>query len=272
MKALKDPSSTNTLNIGTFNIRGGLKDKTEKIVKEAESFNLDILALSDVRVKGQVLDSIGNYRVLLSGVNSGDCKHGVGLLINKGFKIKCLEFISERIMWVSLEFKDIVYRVVSVYSPCNGKTKDYEVLNKFYRDLIDIVCKKGNEKIILLGDFNARVGKSNSDFAKVLGEFGEAMNPNVNGKRLLNFCKGTSLVITNSFFEHKYFYSFVNSGNAARSLVDYVIVEKSSREVVLDTRVYRSFCEEANSDHYLVASRLDIDTSDLKVMMAEMKI
>jgi len=48
-------------------------------------------------------------------------------------------------------------------------------LDKFYEDLSDVVCKKGSESVVLLGDFNARIGNSkiNSAYERVVGKFGE---------------------------------------------------------------------------------------------------
>ncbi|RYE19746.1 MAG: hypothetical protein EOP45_12160, partial [Sphingobacteriaceae bacterium] len=168
----------------------------------------------------------------------------------------CHRSVNERMMWVSIKIAGTVYRFISVYSPCDGANSD--VMNDFYNDLNDIVYRKGNERVIVMGDLNARVGRNNPNFVNVLGKFGEDMVANGNGKRLLDFCQSSGLSITNSFFNHKkiHMYSWENPGQNRKSLLDYVIVEENLRNLVLDTRVYRSFG--LDTDHYLVASKLRI--------------
>ena len=66
-----------------------------------------------------------------------------------------------------------------------------------------MVCRKGSESLVSLGDFNARIGnyKSKLEFEKVVGRFGEDVL-NCNDRKLLNFCDFNGLAICNSFFKH----------------------------------------------------------------------
>lgn len=196
---------TTALNIGTLNLRGGFENKKHELVERANQFGLDVLALSDVRMKGESEDTLGDYRVFISGVKRGRANWGVGFLIHKNLEssIMCHRSVNERMMWVSIKIAGTVYRFISVYSPCDGANSD--VMNDFYNDLNDIVYRKGNERVIVMGDLNARVGRNNPNFVNVLGKFGEDMVANGNGKRLLDFCQSSGLPITNSFFNHKKF-------------------------------------------------------------------
>ena len=56
-------------------------------------------------------------------------------------------------MWISIKLAGGIYRLVSVYSPCEGS--NVGELDKFYEELGDIAYRKGSECFILLGDFNA---------------------------------------------------------------------------------------------------------------------
>ncbi|PFX21385.1 Craniofacial development protein 2 [Stylophora pistillata] len=58
------------------------------------------------------------------------------------------------------------------------------------------------EQLILLGDFNARVGADQGSWPSCLGKFGIG-NMNDNGKRLLELCTYHNLCIANSFFNTK---------------------------------------------------------------------
>lgn len=244
------------LKIGCMNIRGGFNGKKNEMLEQAKVFGLDLVAISDVRVKGQVEEVLCGYKVFLSGVSGGRANWGVGIMVRQELEhnILAVRCVNERLMWISLKLDGAVYRFISVYSPCEGAAP--AVLDKFFDDLGDIVCRKGSERVILLGDFNARIGDCNSNFDKVCGKFGEPRNANVNGLRLLNFCQGNGLAITNSFFKHKliHMYTFENVGANCKSIIDYVIVEQDMRKLVRDTRVYRSFV--LDTDHHFVGSFL----------------
>ena len=87
--------------------------------------------------------------------------------------------------------------LISVYAP----TMDHppEETEQFYSDLGEIVRQIPKEdKIALMGDFNARVG---TDFGNwpVLGKHGIG-NVNRNGLALLTFCTEHNLSISRTFF------------------------------------------------------------------------
>lgn len=56
---------------GTINIRRDFDFKKHELVERANEFGLDVLAVSDVRVRGKIEDEVGMYRIFLSGVIRG---------------------------------------------------------------------------------------------------------------------------------------------------------------------------------------------------------
>lgn len=56
------------------------------------------------------------------------------------------------------------------------------------------------DKLIILGDFNARVGKNDSVWKGVLGKHGTGKE-NSNGHLLLTKCREFKLTITNTIFQ-----------------------------------------------------------------------
>ena len=81
---------------------------------------------------------------------------------------------------------------------------------------------------------------------------------NENGERLLDFCAGNQLLVSNTWYQHKLLHQATWFRNGDRSrpghMIDYVLVNKCFRTSVLDTRVYRSTLHEF--DHELVMSTL----------------
>ena len=70
----------------------------------------------------------------------------------------------------------------------------------FYQVLASVVDHVNvADKLLILGDFNAQVGKDHTTYSDVTGKFGKG-NKNSNGKLLLNFCTQRHLCITNTYF------------------------------------------------------------------------
>ena len=69
-----------------------------------------------------------------------------------------------------------------MYIPLREGGVDVEI-NQFYEDLRAVVdSTKQEEQIILLGDFNARMGKNNIGYEEIMGKYGEEVQANRNGK------------------------------------------------------------------------------------------
>ena len=87
--------------------------------------------------------------------------------------------------------------LVSVYAPSFSHPP--EETEKFYSDLGVLVRKIPNgDKIVVMGDFNARVGSDYNSWP-VLGKHGIG-NLNRNGLALLTFCTENNLSISSTFF------------------------------------------------------------------------
>ena len=74
---------------------------------------------------------------------------------------------------------------------------------RFYSALLDVVRNvPDTDKLLILGDFNARVGRSNPAWPGIIGwhSYGKV---NSNGLLLLSLFAAENLVITNTIFNHK---------------------------------------------------------------------
>ena len=99
--------------------------------------------------------------------------------------------------------KDKFLTLVSVYAPT--MTNPEETKDKFYEELNSIILNTPkSDKLMLLGDFNARVGSDNKIWGDVIGQYGVG-KCNSNGLRLLQTCSEHGLLITNTHTEtHTY--------------------------------------------------------------------
>ncbi|KAJ4947020.1 hypothetical protein JOQ06_009062 [Pogonophryne albipinna] len=132
--------------------------------------------------------------------------------------------------------------VISAYAPTLDAQD--EVKEAFYADLDKTLSEVPKEdKLILLGDFNARVGRNHHLWRGTLGREGVG-NTNSNGILLLTKCSEHNLVITNTLFRQKTKFktSWMHPRSKLWHLIDYVIVRSKDRRDVLNTRAMTSAC------------------------------
>ena len=204
--------------IGTWNVRTFLDRRTPDcdrpprrtalVAAELNRYRIDIAALSETRLAEEDnLTEVGEgYSFFWRGLPKDDHRiHGVGFAIKTSLLPSIPESpigISERIMTLRLPLvRKRFATLISVYAPT--LTSSEETIEIFYEDLSRILRSvPRDDKIILLGDFNARIGCNYNVWNGVMGRHGVG-NINNNGLRLLNLCLTFDLSITNTFFQMK---------------------------------------------------------------------
>ena len=113
----------------------------------------------------------------------------------------------------------------------------------------------GEDKLLILGDFHARVGTDWEAYKGIIGKFGKKKK-NSNGELLLNFCAQQELSITNTFFyqRDKNYFTWKHPRSGHYQLLDYAITRKADLADVLCTKAMRG--PECSTDHYLVRCQL----------------
>ena len=196
------------LNLGVLNVRGcGTDEKKCMVVDVFKERKLDILALSETKVKGSGLREWEGQRVIVSGVNERcRAREGVAVILSgrmwgKVIEYKCLE---SRIMWVKLKLDGESVVVVSVYAP--GMEKKEDERERFWERFSECVAGFGsNERVIVLGDMNAKVGDRERD--EIVGKFGVS-GMNENGVCQLKLCNEKGLIVGNTWFEKKLIHKY----------------------------------------------------------------
>ena len=182
--------------------------RTALIAAELKRYKVDIAALSETRLplEGDVNEEKEGYTFFWKGLRVEDPRiHGVGLAISNNILKSCTEMPvghNERLMSIRIPLAKGNYAtIVSAYAPTLDANED--VKDKFYDDLQTITQNvPTNDKLIILGDLNARVGMDHEIWPGVLGKHGMG-RMNHNGLRLLSFCAENSLTITNTLFQMK---------------------------------------------------------------------
>ena len=139
-----------------------------------------------------------------SGRTDGYRWQGVSLVLSKAVRNSLISYtpISERIITARLHSQHINISVVVAYAP----TEDAEdgVKDEFYHQLSGVFDKlPGHDVKLLLGDFNARIGRDNSTWSGVISKESSHDYSNENGKRLLEFCTMYQLTVGGTLFQHR---------------------------------------------------------------------
>jgi exonuclease III len=145
-----------TWNVHTLLQAGNMNTTADK----AERYNMDVVALQEIRWKGKGLIRKSKFIIYYSGNEDKQGNRGVGFIVCKKINRLVLGFspICDRICNLRIKgnFHNITF--VNVYAPTED-TED-EIVDEFYVTL-QSVCDElpKHDAIITLGDFNAKLGK-----------------------------------------------------------------------------------------------------------------
>ena len=178
------------------------------IAHELLRLNIDIAALSEVRFSGEgsLQEHGAGYTLYWSGKPETERRlSGVGFMVRNSIASKLENQPtghSDRIISMRLPLWNQQYATLfSLYSP-TLKAEPAEK-DRFYSDLRSLIqSTPADDKVVILGDFNARVGQDSEAWKGVLGKHGVG-NCNENGRLLLEFCAEKQFTITNTIFQQK---------------------------------------------------------------------
>ena len=238
--------------------------KTALVGKELARYNIDIAALSETRLagKGELYERGSGYTFFWSGRGSKERREaGVGFAVKTALVGKLAgppNGENDRLMTMKLPFsfgrKHLT--IISAYAPT--MTNSDEVKFKFYEELHSAIAAVPKaDKLIILGDFNARVGSDNVSWDGVIGEYGVG-HCNSNGLLLLQTCAEHELLITNTVFRlpTRNRTSWMHPRSKHWHLIDYAVVRKRDRQ---DVGVTKSMCgADCWTDHRLIVTKLNI--------------
>jgi hypothetical protein len=174
------------------------KKKTGKHKSGNERLQINILRLSEVRWRGAGMFSTDGFILIYSGGEQH--QKGVAIILDPetAKSVKNYWPVSDRVIAIKLQGKPFDICIVQSYAP----TSDYEdeEVDGFYEDLDNVMRQMKSQDVkIVMGDFNAKVGKEKIE--NIVGPFGLG-EINSRGERLVEWCKEHNLFISNTWFQN----------------------------------------------------------------------
>jgi len=160
--------------------------RTALLAAELQRYNIDIAALSETRLadEGSLTEVGGGYTFFWKGLPPDSPRiHCVGFAIRTSLLQRLSETpvaINERLMTLRMPLTKRRYMtILSAYAPTlpsdeSSKDRFYDILRSTLRSV------PRSDKIVVLGDFNARVGSNHLIWSGVIGKHGVG-NANSNG-------------------------------------------------------------------------------------------
>jgi hypothetical protein len=108
---------------------------------------------------------------------------------------------------------------------------------------------------ILLGDFNAKVGKEDI-FKLTIGNESLPEISNDNGVRLVNFATSKNLRFKSMMFPHLniHKYTWMSPDGKTHNQIDHILIHRQWHSSVLDVRSFRA--ADCNTGYYLVVAKV----------------
>ncbi|PIK59088.1 hypothetical protein BSL78_03970 [Apostichopus japonicus] len=168
--------------------------------KRRETYNIDILGLSEVRWTGAGKVRLASGVLCCMWATTNTCT-------------RCCIMLSERIVKTLIEWTPVSSRlitarffgkhkkvtIIQVYAPTEAAVEEEK--DTFYGQLQEIVdrCSR-HDMVFIIGDFNAKVGCDNEGLDDIMGKEGIGVRDD-NGERLCEFCQVNGYIITGTIFK-----------------------------------------------------------------------
>ena len=256
-KAMVRNKRERKLRLATWNFSGLCSDRKQKEIGELlAKHNLDVVAGQESWEKEETRIDVEGYKWFGKPrikQNSPRGDGGVGFLVREclGNEVEFINNVKyEESVWMKIRSergREALY-IGCVYMPTDSTS--ISVMDSCYERLKeDVLSFREKGKVVLLGDFNARVGRS-AQLDDVVGMFGEN-TCNASGNRLLSFLNEVELMICNGrklVTEPEW--TRIRPSLKQKSIIDYIITDAQLLEV--SGNVHVDGTDIGSSDHLLV--------------------
>ena len=255
-----------THNFGTWNVRTlNRTGAAEEFEQEMKRYKMAVTALQEIRWPGQGRKDMKDGSIFYSGRREGKHEEGVGFYIKKEIVPDVCEFepISSRIARLRLATRWFKVTMIAAHAPTDvsaDATKD-----EWYGQLQGVINRvPRHDPLIILGDWNAKIGRDNAAFQGTTGTHSLHTETTDNGLRMLTFAMQNGLIVGASFFQHKDIHkeTWTSPDSRTTNQIDHILVRSRFKSALMDVRSFRG--ADCDSDHYLVVAKVKIRLSTPK--------
>ena len=238
------------LTIRTWNVQTlWISGKLELLRQEMKRFRYYIIGILDVCWIGKAKTSNGGF--ILSEEDNTHLR-GVGLLLSTKARKALVGYnsISSRIITARFNAAPFKITVVHAYVPLSACLD--ENIEAFYGTLEDALATIHRKDIlIMLGDWNAKVGSDNIDWKRVMGGH-RYSNRYEQEERLLEFAATYNSYIWNTRSKQKSQQkrTWASPDGVHKNMVDPILIEHRRNSSIINCRTFQS--ADICSDHSLV--------------------
>jgi len=246
------------LSFGTWNIRTLFKPGAAQcLVKEIRKYNLGMVVLQEIR-----WDDKGTLDLQDMNIFYGECndrrQFGTGFAVHKSIVplVTELKSINPRISTLTIKGQCFDITFLNGHAPTEEKASEEK--DEFYENLEHTLNETPRSRIrIVLGDFNAKLGKENI-FRATIGNHSLHDITSKNGLRLIDFASGGELIVKSTMFPRKDIYKGTWKAPNGRytNQIDHVLINTRFKNCLHDVKTVRG--ADCDSDYYLVKGKLKV--------------
>lgn len=226
-----------------------------------EKVKWSIIGLSEVRRQGEKIEDYGEFILYYKGVTPG--RYGVGFIIKSNLKEHIMEIIgiSDRIAVLNIcipPHKE-EWSILQIYSPTEQSSNSE--IEAFYTELNSCIKEHTHKNIIVMGDFNAKLGYRRDGEETILGPYSTGIRSR-NGEKLVEIAYENNLKILNSLYkkrkERKW--TWISPDGRYKNEIDFILTNRSTSFDDCSTLNNINF----NSNHRMVRAKLRMDNASKK--------
>ncbi|XP_073848775.1 uncharacterized protein [Musca autumnalis] len=245
------------LRICTWNVRTLYREGAVFALADVlEKYKVDITAIQEIRWIGKGVTTTPKGDALYYSCHDVKHEFGCGFVVSRRLKHLVSSFtpVNERLAAIRIKAKFFNISFICAHAPT--EEKDEQTKDVFYERLEETYdrCPAHDIKIIL-GDFNAKIGKENI-FDPTVGKFSLHSETSDNGMRLIDFAAAKNMVVSSTRFNHLDIHkgTWLSPDQRTSNQIDHVVIDGRHSSSVLDVRSFRG--ANIDSDHYLVAAKV----------------
>ncbi|KAK6745717.1 hypothetical protein RB195_012062 [Necator americanus] len=194
----------------------------------------------------------GNWAMTTSTSNSSF----VRIILNESFRnsVTAVDRLSDRLMAVKVDTREVELRVVSAYAPQVGCSEEEKVC--FWEDLEQYVQPLEGEEVLLIGgDVNGHVGSRKDGFESCHGGYGcGALNDD--GLRILEYALASDLIIANTQNRERKSHLITYTNGGPETQIDFWMLHRRDRRLLRDSKVIPT--DHVAAQHHLLVIHLKI--------------